>query len=95
MKENELKTLTRFIEIYCEKKHSQNENLCNDCAVLLSYATRRLSLCPYDPKPKCKDCKTHCYAPKYRAQIKEVMKFSGMYMIAHGRLDYLVTHFLG
>jgi hypothetical protein len=67
--------------------------LCNDCRKLLNHSIAKLLLCPYDPKPKCKKCETHCYAPHYRKRIQEVMKFSGPYLIKHGRLDLLV-HYL-
>jgi hypothetical protein len=67
--------------------------LCNDCRKLLNHSIAKLLLCPYDPKPKCKKCETHCYAPHYRERIQEVMRFSGPYLIKHGRLDLLV-HYL-
>ena len=41
----------------------------------------------------CKKCETQCYHGDYKAKIREVMKFSGMYMIKHGRVDMLY-HYL-
>lgn len=67
--------------------------LCQDCSRLFNHGTAKLLLCPYDPKPKCKDCETHCYAPGYREKVREVMKFSGQYLIKRGRLD-LLAHYL-
>jgi len=67
--------------------------LCPDCTRLFHHGTAKLLLCPYDPKPMCKKCPTHCYAPGYREQMRQVMRFSGRYMIRHGRLDLLV-HYL-
>ena len=67
--------------------------LYQDCTRLFNHGTAKLLLCPYDPKPMCKKCETHCYAPGYREQIREVMKFSGLYLVKHGRLD-LVIHYL-
>ena len=67
--------------------------LCQDCQKLLNHGTAKLMLCPYDPKPMCKKCETHCYAPGYRESIREVMKFSGLYLVKHGRLD-LMAHYL-
>lgn len=67
--------------------------LCGDCAKLLAHAFVKRTKCPYDPKPMCKKCPTHCYAPRYRAQIREVMKFSGRRLVLSGRLDYLVHLF--
>ena len=67
--------------------------LCQDCTKLLKHGTAKLLLCPYDPKPMCKKCETHCYAPGYREKIRQVMKFSGWYLMKHGRLD-LMVHYL-
>lgn len=63
--------------------------LCADCAKLLTHAFVKRTHCPYDPKPACKHCPTHCYHPTYRSRIREVMRFSGRKMLLHGRLDYL------
>ena len=67
--------------------------LCHDCSKLLNHGIAKLLLCPYDPKPMCKKCETHCYAPGYREKVREVMRFSGMYLIKRGRLD-LMLHYL-
>ena len=71
----------------------RNPELCRDCSRLLNHGTAKLLLCPYDPKPTCRKCETHCYAPGYRERIREVMRFSGPYMVKHGRLD-LILHYL-
>lgn len=68
--------------------------LCPDCTKLLSHGIAKLLLCPHNPKPMCKKCETHCYAPGYRERIKEVMKFSGLYLVKHGRLDLMAHYFL-
>jgi hypothetical protein len=68
--------------------------VCQSCRELLIYAEERLARCPYDPKPKCKHCPTHCYKPAMRVRIREVMKFSGMYHIRRGRVDWLIRYFL-
>ena len=67
--------------------------LCRDCQRLLSHGIAKLLLCPYDPKPMCKKCETHCYAPGYREKIREVMKFSGLYLVKHGRLDLMIHYY--
>ncbi len=67
--------------------------LCRDCRRLFNHGMVKLLLCPYDPKPMCKKCKTHCYAPGYREKMRKVMRFSGQYLIRHGRLD-LIIHYL-
>ncbi|MBI2934772.1 MAG: nitrous oxide-stimulated promoter family protein [Chloroflexi bacterium] len=69
-------------------------NLCSSCNKLLTHGMVKLLMCPYDPKPMCKKCETHCYAPFYQQQIRQVMKFSGMYLIKHGRLDIAAHYFL-
>ena len=63
--------------------------LCPECTKLLAHAFVKRSHCPMHPKPACKHCPSHCYHPTYRAQIREVMKFSGRKMLLSGRLDYL------
>jgi len=61
--------------------------LCQDCSKLLDHGISKLLLCTYDPKPMCKDCQTHCYAPGHREKIREVMRFSSFHLIKQGRLD--------
>lgn len=63
--------------------------LCAECRKLLIHAFTKRSNCPMDPKPACKHCPNHCYHPTYRAQIREVMKYSGRKLLLSGRLDYL------
>jgi hypothetical protein len=72
------------------KEINKNEiSLCPNCAQLLTYGLTMRMKCPHDPKPMCKKCETQCYHGEYKTKIREVMKFSGMYMIKHGRLDML------
>ena len=67
--------------------------LCPDCQKLLNHGIAKLLQCPYEPKPMCKKCRTHCYAPGYRERMREVMKFSGMYLVRHGRVDLMFHYF--
>ncbi len=67
--------------------------LCSDCQRLLSHGMAKLLLCTQDPKPMCKKCQIHCYAPGYREKIQEVMRFSGLYLVKHGRLDLMAHYF--
>ena len=99
--QRDLAVLTRFVEVFCQKsreKHAHVEKadgeLCDECRDLLEYATDRLARCPMDPKPKCKDCPAHCYKPQYRRRIREVMKFSGIYFVKRGRVDWRIKYFL-
>ncbi|MBI2869840.1 MAG: nitrous oxide-stimulated promoter family protein [Chloroflexi bacterium] len=69
-------------------------SLCPDCDKLLTHGMSKLLQCTQDPKPMCKKCEIHCYAPGYREKIREVMKFSGLYLVKHGRIDLLTHYFL-
>ena len=68
-------------------------SLCPDCTKRLTYGLTMRLKCPHDPKPMCKKCETQCYKGDYKEKIREIMKFSGMYMIKHGRVD-LLYHYL-
>ena len=70
--------------------HGRALELCPDCTKLLTHAFMKRTLCPLDPKPSCKKCPDHCYAPHYRAQIREVMKVAGRRLVLSGRLHYLL-----
>jgi hypothetical protein len=67
--------------------------LCESCSKLLAYGVRKRFRCPYDPKPMCKKCETQCYSRHYRQRVREVMRFSGPYLMKRGRLD-LLYHYL-
>jgi hypothetical protein len=79
----------RLIRVFEAKKLE----LCPQCRMLLGHGAAKLILCPYDPKPACKKCPTPCFAPFYRQHIRQVMRFSGMYLIKRGRLD-LISRYL-
>jgi hypothetical protein len=94
-REKQREMLGRFIRIYCSAHHgTAGERLCAECEDLAVYARERLDRCPHHPKPSCKKCPTHCYKPDYRARIREVMRFSGLHLIRHGRLDLIVKYYL-
>jgi hypothetical protein len=67
--------------------------VCAECREFLAYAVARRINCPLDPKPVCKHCPVHCYKPNYRQQVKDVMRFSGKYLLLRGRLDLLWHYF--
>jgi hypothetical protein len=67
--------------------------LCQECRRLLAYGLGMRLKCPHDPKPMCKKCETQCYKGDYRARIQEIMKFSGLYLVKHGRVDLLYHYF--
>ncbi len=72
--------LGRKVGLYCAERHgadAEDGRLCEECLDLLAYARKRVESCPHDPKPRCRDCRTHCYGPGYRARIKAVMRLAG------------------
>lgn len=93
------KVLHAFIKTYCRENHAKkgvevlSGGLCADCQSVLEYSLKRNDKCPLDPKPQCRDCKIHCYKPEMRAKMKEIMKFSGIYYIRRGRLDWVFHYF--
>jgi len=78
---HELETVERMIEIYCRGKHAGTDGLCVDCKTLLDYAVQKIGKCPQNPKPKCRDCKIHCFSIENRNRIKDVMRYSGPRML--------------
>ncbi|CAH1057288.1 nitrous oxide-stimulated promoter family protein [Paenibacillus pseudetheri] len=80
-KEKEI--VEKMIRVYCKKKHHQKV-LCEECQGLNEYAAKRLSLCPFgEEKTACAKCPIHCYNKEYRLRIKDVMRFSGPWMLLY------------
>jgi len=94
--DRDMEIIETFTKVYCRCHHTGYSDgaVCPECRDLLDYARARREKCPYDPKPKCKECPIHCYKPTYRERIRAVMRFSGMYFVKRGRLDWLVKYFL-
>jgi hypothetical protein len=67
--------------------------LCPECKRLLAYGIGMRLACPHDPKPMCKKCESQCYKGEYKAKIREIMKFSGIHLVKHGRVDLLYHYF--
>lgn len=81
-RETEKETIHFMISLYCRKKHHQT--LCVDCEELYAYACKRIELCPFmETKTFCSNCKVHCYEAIMQQRIKEVMRFSGPYMVIY------------
>jgi hypothetical protein len=73
-----------MINIYCRAHHGRppQAGLCSDCRELLDYAGKRLDNCPFqEGKPTCGNCRVHCYSPRFREQIRTVMRFAGPRML--------------
>lgn len=86
----EKKLIPEMIRIYCLGNHKESrkeegvkgKELCSKCKDLAEYAEFRLEKCPFKKnKGFCSFCKIHCYKPEYRAQMKEVMRYSGSRML--------------
>ena len=86
----EVKRIVKLQTHDVQKIAGQLVVLCPCCTQLLAHALTKRSNCPMRPKPACKHCPCHCYRPNYRAQIRQVMKFSGRHLLLSGRLDYLL-----
>ena len=92
--DRDITILRKFTEVYCQAHHGAKIGLCDECTELVEYGRKRLEKCPYEPKPKCKKCPTHCYESDKRAKVKEIMKFSGIYFVKRGRIDWLIKYFM-
>lgn len=81
----ERQTIEAMVAIYCHDHHPTepgNSPLCEDCAKLLNYAERRLSICPFqEDKPACVHCQVHCYSKSKREQVKQIMRYAGPRML--------------
>jgi len=78
----ELKTIRAMLRIACHDRHGTAEGLCAECEALADYAAKRLALCPYGPdKPTCVNCRIHCYGPRQREQVREMMRHAGPRML--------------
>ena len=79
--EREKQTIRKMIELYCRHRLKQ-DTMPDEYQHLAEFACRRLDHCRYGAnKTACKNCPTHCYAPKERKQIREVMRWVGPRMI--------------
>ena len=67
--------------------------VCAQCLEFLLYAFERRLRCPLEEKPTCKHCQVHCFKPGHREKVREIMRFSGQYLIRRGRLDLLWHYF--
>ncbi len=78
----ELATLAAMFRIHCHDLHAEDDGLCEGCAALLAYATRRLDRCVFgDAKPTCAKCTVHCYSAAMREQVRAIMRYAGPRML--------------
>ena len=79
--EKEIRMVNFMISIYCRHNHGTSE-LCPECRAVAEYAQQRTLNCPYmADKSYCSACKSHCYKPAMRQQIREIMRYSGPRML--------------
>jgi hypothetical protein len=77
----ELRTLEVMTEIYCRDQHG-GAAPCERCRELLSYAAKRLAVCPFgEDKPVCAKCQIHCYGPAPREEVRIIMRYAGPRMM--------------
>lgn len=82
-------TIKRMIAIYqqqCTAANTDNTHY----EQLFDYAMKRLDRCPFgEEKPACKQCPIHCYQPKQREEMKQIMRWAGPRMLwRHPILTY-------
>lgn len=81
-RQQEERTVSRMIRIYCHAKHQTKTGLCPACRELAKYIESRSRHCPrMESKTFCSSCRIHCYRPEMRERIREVMRFSGPRML--------------
>ncbi len=88
--QREAATIEAMIGMYC-RDHHDADGLCPECTELLSYARRRLSKCPFQQgKTTCGKCLIHCYQPKMREKVRQVMRYAGpRMMLRHPLLAFM------
>ena len=82
--QRERHTIQVMIEIYCRGHHHPDASLCTECRDLHGYAMQRIDKCPFQAaKPTCAKCPIHCYKPKMREQVRQVMRYAGPRMMIY------------
>jgi len=90
----ELKTIAAMVRLYCRGHGHGTAPLCEECAALMQYATRRLERCVFgDAKPTCANCAVHCYSIDMRERVRVVMRWAGPRMLLHHPI-LAITHIL-
>ena len=77
----EKRTVGHMIGLWCRRNHG-GKDLCSECRALLDYSLARLEHCRFgNDKTKCHKCPVHCYRPKMKERMCEVMRWAGPRMI--------------
>ena len=78
----EQQTIRAMLTIWCRDRHGTHGELCAQCQDLIAYTNKRLAGCPYGAeKPTCTNCQIHCYGPREREHVREVMRYAGPRML--------------
>ena len=93
VKHDDHKSLMTIAEPELQSLPLHEYPVCKECREFLRYAFERRLRCPLAEKPACKHCPVHCYKPEHRQKVREIMRFSGQYLIKRGRLDLLWHYF--
>lgn len=68
--------------------------LCPECAAHLRYGEVRRALCTREPRPSCKTCKNHCYAPEESAWQRTAMAYAGPRAMFRGHAVEAIRHLI-
>jgi hypothetical protein len=83
-RDQEEKTIRIMIGMFCAGRHGHKRGLCAECSGLLEYALDRSAKCRFGAnKPVCRNCAVHCYKPKMREKIRQVMRYAGPRLLFH------------
>ncbi len=66
--------------------------LCPDCAQHVRYGEIRRALCTREPRPACKTCENHCYAPDEAAWQRTAMAYAGPRAMFRGHAIEAIRH---
>lgn len=91
--EREKHVVSRMISLYCRHR-LKAKDMPEEYKLLIDYAHRRLDHCKYgEHKTACKKCPIHCYAPRQRELMRDVMRWMGPRMIIYSPLE-AIRHIL-
>ena len=83
----EKQTIEKMVRLFCRHRLHQ-DTPSEEYLHLTEYALKRLDHCRFgNNKPACKNCPIHCYAPKERAMVREIMRWTGPRMMLYAPLD--------
>lgn len=68
--------------------------LCPECAAHLRYGEVRRALCRREPRPSCKTCSNHCYAPDEQAFQRKAMAYAGPRAMFRGHAVEAIRHLI-